>query len=30
VSKSAANPGDAKLELQDLINKHVHGGAEIA
>jgi hypothetical protein len=29
VSRSTANPGDAKLQLQDLITKHVHGGAEL-
>jgi integrase len=29
VSKSAANPGDAKRELQELIDQHVEGGCEI-
>jgi hypothetical protein len=29
VSKSAATPGDAKRELQQLIDQHVEGGCEI-
>jgi hypothetical protein len=27
--KECRHPGDAKQELQDLITKHVHGGAEL-
>lgn len=29
VSRSAANPGDAKRQLQELIAKHVQGGADL-
>ena len=29
ISKSAPTSGDAKRELQELINRHVEGGAEV-